>query len=386
MNSFAIDPVVLSQKLIRCRSVTPEDDGALEICASHLASHGFNIEYLRFEGDGSYPVDNIFASIGSGSPHICIMGHTDVVPIGDLNSWSKDPFGGIIDNNILYGRGAADMKTGVASGITAAVEFIRNYPLCGTISFIITGDEEADSINGSAKVIEWMKENDRLPDDALVCEPSNPETMGALIRVGRRGSFNAELIVKGKQGHSAYPDRFINPIDRMIKLTSKLIDFHWDDGNQSMPKTHLAMTSIDVGNETQNTVPELATAKFNIRFNNLWNSKAIDQKLREILEAEQIPYELTYKCNAESFLTSEGKLTSSILKAISTVSGTNATLDTGGGTSDARFIAPYCPVIEYGVITKTNHQVDEHMHIDDIYKASKTYLEFLKLYFEVDSK
>ena len=383
VTDFVIDPVNLSQKLIRCNSVTPADDGALAIVADALSAHGFKIERLRFEGNNSYPVDNIFASIGSGSPHMCIMGHTDVVPVGDKNLWTHDPFGAIIDNGILYGRGAADMKTGVANGIVAAVQFIREYPLCGTISFLITGDEEADSINGTAKVIEWMKAHNKLPDDALVCEPSNPDTMGALFRTGRRGSYSGELIVRGKQGHSAYPNLFINPVERMIRLTSLLIDFEWDQGNEFMPQTHLAMTSIDVGNASRNTVPAQASAKFNIRFNNIWTSKTIDKKLREILDGANIPYELTYRSNSESFLTNKGRLTEALVKAVETISGTTPVADTGGGTSDARFIAPYCPVVEYGLITKTNHQIDEHMKVDDIYTGARTYLEFLKLYFRV---
>lgn len=382
MNSFVIDPVELSQKLIRCNSVTPQDDGALDIVANTLSAHGFQIERLRFEGNNSYPVDNIFAIIGSGSPHICIMGHTDVVPVGDVTQWSYDPFGAVIDNGILYGRGAADMKTGVANGITAAIQFLREHPLCGTISFLITGDEEADSINGTAKVIDWMKAQNKLPDDALVCEPSNPETMGTLFRTGRRGSYSGELIVYGKQGHSAYPNLFVNPVERMIRLTSLLIDYEWDQGNEFMPKTHLAMTSIDVGNTSRNTVPAKASAKFNIRFNNLWTSKTIDKKLHEILSAADIPYELTYRSNSESFLTSSGRLTEALVKAVETISNKTPIADTGGGTSDARFIAPYCPVIEYGLITKTNHQVDEHMKIENIYTGAKTYLEFLKLYFK----
>ena len=301
MNSFAIDPVQLSQSLMRCRSVTPADDGALDIVANTLQSHGFKIEKLRFEGNNSYPVDNIVATIGTGAPHICFMGLTDVVPPGDVNAWTHDPFGADIIDGILYGRGAADMKTGVAASISAAIEFVRTYPLCGTISFLITGDEEADSVNGSVRVIEWMKHHNRLPNDAIVCEPSNPETMGQMMRVGRRGSFHGDLIVRGKQGHSAYPERFINPIDRLIKLTSTLINFEWDNGTDKMPKTHLAMTSFDVGNPTRNTVPDEATAKFNIRFNSLWSSKTIAEKICELLAPHNIPYELKTTCKAESF-------------------------------------------------------------------------------------
>ncbi len=383
MNSFAIDPVQLSQSLMRCRSVTPADDGALDIVANTLQSHGFKIEKLRFEGNNSYPVDNIVATIGTGAPHICFMGHTDVVPPGDVNAWTHDPFGADIIDGILYGRGAADMKTGVAASISAAIEFVRTYPLCGTISFLITGDEEADSVNGSVRVIEWMKHHNRLPNDAIVCEPSNPETMGQMMRVGRRGSFHGDLIVRGKQGHSAYPERFINPIDRLIKLTSTLINFEWDNGTDKMPKTHLAMTSFDVGNPTRNTVPDEATAKFNIRFNSLWSSKTIAEKICELLAPHNIPYELKTTCNAESFITSSSNLITCMQNAIQNISNTTAALDTGGGTSDARFIAPYCPVIEYGVITKTNHQIDEHMAIENIYTATKTYISFLEFYFGI---
>lgn len=378
---FIVDPVSLSQDLIRCKSVTPDDDGALNLVASHLQAHGFTIHRLRFDDRGTYPVDNIFAHIGSGAPHICLMGHTDVVPAGDVNAWTHDPFGGVILNDILYGRGAADMKTGVAAGIAAAIEFAKTETFTGTISFLITGDEEAESINGSVRVIEWLKDQNLLPNDALVCEPSNPETMAQLIRVGRRGSYNADLIVHGKQGHSAYPDRFINPIDRLIQLLTILTQFEWDQGNEFMPRTHLALTSVDVGNPTRNVVPASASAKFNIRFNNIWTSDRITAKLHELFNSTQIPYELSFTCNAESFLTPQGKLTNCILSAIRTVSGSDAVPDTGGGTSDARFIAPYCPVVEYGVITKTNHQVDEHMNIHHIYEATATYLEFLKLYF-----
>ncbi len=381
MTSYAIDPVQLSQNLIQCRSVTPADDGALDIVAQTLQSHGFSIERLRFEGRGSYPVDNIFATIGQGTPHLCFMGHTDVVPPGDIAAWTHDPFRGETIDGILYGRGAADMKTGVASSISAAIEFVRTEPLCGTISFLITGDEEADSINGSQRVIEWLKDQNKLPNDAVVCEPSNPEIMGSMMRVGRRGSFHGDLIVRGKQGHSAYPERFINPIDRLITLTSNLISYEWDNGTDKMPRTHLAMTSIDVGNTTRNTVPSEATAKFNIRFNSLWTSETLTKKLHDILGTHNIPYELTTTCNAESFITESPHLIQCMQNAIHDVSGTKAVLDTGGGTSDARFIAPYCPVIEYGVITKTNHQVDEHMKVEDIYTATQTYISFLKYYF-----
>lgn len=375
-----IDPVKLTQDLIRCRSVTPADDGALDIVENTLRSAGFEITRLRFDSDGTYPVDNIFARIGNSAPHICFLGHTDVVPPGDENSWTHPPFAADIEDGILYGRGAADMKSGVATSIAAVYNFVKTNPdFQGSISFIITGDEEAESLNGTVKVVEWMKQNNQIPDMALVAEPSNPESMGQMMRVGRRGSYHADIIVTGKQGHSAYPDRFINPIDRLIKLLSAITAAKLDNGTDLMPPSHIAITNIDVGNKAQNVVPAKASAHLNIRFNSLWTAEKITAKLHEILSACSEAYELQAQpCNAESFMSSSQDWMNIVAAAVEKISGTKPKFDTGGGTSDGRFIAPYCPVVEYGVITETNHQVDERMKVSDIETLAATYTEILK--------
>jgi succinyl-diaminopimelate desuccinylase len=382
MSFFVIDPVHLSQALIKCESVAPEDGGALDVVEETLSQAGFKIERLKFFDGGSYAVDNIFARFGTDAPHICFMGHTDVVPPGPLENWTHPPFDAVIKDGILYGRGAADMKTGVAASIAAAINFIRQNKFKGSISFLITGDEEAESINGTIKVVEWMKQNNQLPDVALVCEPSNPEKMGQMMRVGRRGSLSATLTTRGIQGHSAYPDRFDNPIDKMVKLLSALINLHLDDGTELMPKSHIAVTSVDVGNKASNVVPAAATAKFNVRFNSIWNRETLEQKIREVLDRCEIPYEFTTRCNSLSFITDAPDWIKCVADSVEKISGTRPVLDTGGGTSDARFIAPYCPVVEYGVITATNHQIDEHMKVSDIETLEKTYREILARYFK----
>lgn len=382
MSCCVIDPVELTRALIRCKSVTPADDGALDIVANTLKESGFTIHELPFDGDGSYPVRNIFARIGNEAPHLCFLGHTDVVPPGNEADWSHPPFAAEIDDGILYGRGAADMKSGVACAIAAACNFIgQNTDFKGSISLLITGDEEADAVNGTIKVIQWMKENSQIPDAALVAEPSNPETMGQMMRVGRRGSYHADIIATGKQGHSAYPDRFINPIDKLVKLLAAVNAARLDNGTDLMPPSHIAVTNIHVGNMADNVVPARASAHINIRFNDSWTADKLTEKLHAILKASGEDYELAAQpCNAESFMSSSTAWMEIVAKAVEKISGTRPLFDTGGGTSDGRFIAPYCPVVEYGVITKTNHQVDENMKVADIETLAATYGEILRSY------
>lgn len=374
-----IDAVELTQRLIRCRSVTPADDGALAIVEKELESAGFTIHHLRFEGDGSYPVDNIFARIGETSPHICFLGHTDVVPPGRETDWTHPPFAAEIHDGILYGRGAADMKSGVAASIAAACNFLSEHKdFKGSISFLITGDEEADSINGTEKVIHWMEENNQVPDFALVAEPSNASEMGQTMRVGRRGSFHADLFVTGKQGHSAYPDRYINPVEKLIRLLYPVINLKLDEGSDLMPPSHIAITTADTGNPARNVVPARANAHINIRFNDGWSPETLEAKLRETLDQTGETYELVSSCKADSFMTSSLGWADLVAKAAEAVCGSRPAYDTGGGTSDGRFIARLCPVVEYGVITETNHQVDERMRVSDIKILAATYEEVLK--------
>lgn len=374
-----IDVIDLTQRLIRCRSVTPADEGALQIVRDELSALGFEIHDLRFEGDNSYPVDNIYARLGKDAPHICFLGHTDVVPPGRESDWTHPPFAAEIHDGILYGRGAADMKSGVAASMAAASRFLNDHKdFKGSISFLITGDEEADSVNGTEKVVKWMEDHHEIPDYALVAEPSNAAEMGYTMRVGRRGSFHADLFVTGKQGHSAYPDRFVNPVDKLVKLLHALIQVKLDDGSDLMPPSHIAITTADTGNPARNVVAARANAHINIRFNDLWNPQNLEQKLRDTLDSVGEPYELVCDCKADSFMTSSLDWANIVATSVEKISDIRPEYDTGGGTSDGRFIAPLCPVVEYGVITATNHQVDEHMRVSDIETLTATYTEVLK--------
>lgn len=382
-----IDPVELTQRLIRCRSVTPADDGALNIVEDELSKAGFTIYKLPFEGDGSYPVDNIFARIGETSPHICFLGHTDVVPPGDETDWTYPPFAAEIHDGILYGRGAADMKSGVAASISAACNFLSEHKnFKGSISLLITGDEEADSVNGTEKVIKWMEANGHVPDFALVAEPSNAAEMGETMRVGRRGSYHADIFVTGKQGHSAYPDRYINPVEKIVKLLHALIHLELDKGSELMPPSHIAITTADTGNVARNVVPARSCAHINIRFNDLWSPETLEAKIRETLDATGETYELVSSCKADSFMTSSLDWADLVASAAEKICGSRPAYDTGGGTSDGRFIAPLCPVVEYGVITETNHQVDERMRVSDIQSLTDTYVQVLKDLFSAAPK
>ncbi len=378
-----IDPVDLTQRLIRCRSITPADDGALQIVADELQALGFEIHKLRFEGDGSYPVDNVFARIGTESPHICFLGHTDVVPPGHEPDWKYPPFAAEIHDGILYGRGAADMKSGVAAAMASASRFLEeNKNFKGSISFLITGDEEADSINGSEKVIHWMEANGHVPDFALVAEPSNEFDMGETMRIGRRGSYHADLFVTGKQGHSAYPERFINPVEKMVKLLYAIVNTKLDSGSKHMPPSHIAITTADTGNKAKNVIAARASAHINSRFNDLWTSKTLDAKIRGVLDSVGESYELVSSCKAESFMTQSLDWADMVARAAEKISGTRPKYDTGGGTSDGRFIARLCPVVEYGVLRTTIHEVDEHTLVAHIESLTSTYVEVLKNLFQ----
>ncbi len=379
MSCCVIDPVDLTQRLIRCRSVTPADEGALQIVEDELAGLGFTIHKLRFEGDGSYPVDNIFARLGTQSPHVCFIGHTDVVPPGRESDWTHPPFAAEIHDGILYGRGAADMKSGVAAAISGASRFLKdNKNFKGSISLLITGDEEADSINGTEKVVRWLEENAQVPDMVLVAEPSNATEMGQTMRVGRRGSYHADIFVTGKQGHSAYPDRFINPVEKLVKLLYALINVKLDDGSALMPPSHIAITTADTGNPARNVVAARASAHINVRFNDLWTPDALTAKLKETLNSAGESYEFVHYCKADSFMTSSLDWADLVARSAEKICGARPAYDTGGGTSDGRFIARLCPVVEYGVITQTNHQVDEHMRVSDIESLTATYAEVLR--------
>lgn len=375
-----IDPVALTQALVKCRSITPADDGALDVVANTLIPLGFEVHRLRFEEEGTAPIDNIFARFGTEGPHLCYLGHTDVVPPGDESIWKHPPFSATIEDGILYGRGTADMKGCNAAFIAAVSRLLNEQRPKGSISLLITGDEEAAAINGTVKVIEWMKQNNQMPDVAIVGEPSNASAMGQTLRVGRRGSLNGTITVTGIQGHSAYPERADNPVPRLIHLLSSLIDHSFDNGTEHFPPTHLVVSSVDVGNPAANVIPSKATALLNMRFNSLWTKDSLEAKLNELLKTTGEPYELKVWSNAASFITEPGEWTNLVRDAVEKISGKVPKFDTGGGTSDARFIAPYCPTVEYGLLNATIHKTDEHTTISDLQELADTYTEILRKY------
>lgn len=380
MSKNAVD---IAQKLISFPSVTPLDEGAQAYLKSLLKPMGFEIFDLPFDGRGSYKVENFFARRGTKGPHVCFAGHTDVVPAGDEKAWSVPPFSGTIKGDSIIGRGSADMKGEVAAFIAAVHAYLKIEPDFnrGSISLLITGDEEKDAVNGTARVLEWMKENSHIPDACLVGEPSNPEFMGQEVKIGRRGSLSGHLAVNGKQGHVAYPDRSDNPLPRLVKYLDTLTSTIFDRGSAYFPPSNLEITSIDVGNNTGNVIPARGTAAFNIRFSDRWKMEDLEAKICKLLDDIDPRYELTFTRGAHPFLTQPGAWTALVVEAIAAVTGHKPAMTTHGGTSDARFVANYCPVVEFGMVNKSIHQVDEFCTIPQLEKCESIYHEILKLYF-----
>jgi succinyl-diaminopimelate desuccinylase len=374
-----IDVVELAQKLIQCPSVTPEDAGAQDVLTTPLKDMGFEIFDLPFEGNGSYPVKNFFARLGTGSPHICYAGHTDVVPVGDEAAWTHPPFSAAIDNGIMYGRGTSDMKGGNAAFISAISKFLDKHKnFKGSISVIITGDEEADAINGTVRVLEWMKDHHHIPDVCIVGESSNPTELGQEIKIGRRGAISGTLTVTGKQGHTAYQDEADNPLPRLSKFAVALSDIEFDQGTEHFPPTNLELTTIDVGNKADNVIPAEGTLKFNIRFNTQWTAESLEAKIRDVLKNTSFDYNLDiHKSNADPFMTEPGEWTDTVSGVVKKHTGKIPALTTNGGTSDARFIARYCPVVEFGLTNATVHQVDECLKVSDLEKLVDIYADII---------
>jgi succinyl-diaminopimelate desuccinylase len=386
MNSSALDstdPVAVAQALIRCPSVTPAEGGALDVLENILTSLGFTCTRLPFTEDGTPDVDNLYAEWGNGKPHFCFAGHTDVVPPGDTESWQHDPFDAVIADDKLYGRGASDMKGGIAAFVAAAAEFIaaQNGQTSGTISLLITGDEEGPALNGTKKMLQWLESKNKIPDHCLVGEPTNPTTLGEMMKVGRRGSMTGRLSVQGTQGHVAYPHLADNPVPKLTKLLSALDALILDEGSEFFQPSNLEIVTVDVGNPADNVIPEKATAKFNIRFNDLHSGESLTKLLHDTLTATDIPYQLDISISGESFLTGENSLTAIIAEAANETTGNTPEKSTTGGTSDARFIANYCPVIEFGAVGESMHKIDEHIRLQDLRNLKSIYLNILHKYF-----
>lgn len=363
----ATDPLGLAQALIRCASVTPADAGAQGVLAEALEALGFTVTKLRY-GE----IENLFARIGTGGPHICFAGHTDVVPEGN-GSWSAGPFGGEVRDGVLFGRGACDMKGAIASFVAAAADHLKGGAPKGSISLLITGDEEGPAVDGTVKVLEWMQANGQVPDFCIVGEPTNPTQLGDMIKVGRRGSVNMTLTVHGIQGHVAYPHRVDNPVHRLVRIAAALTAAPIDAGSEFFEPTSIQVTSIDVGNAATNVVPASAKLMLNIRFNERHSGASLAAWVRATAERYAERFDLDVSISGESFLTPVGPEIEVLAGAVAAATGRTPKLDTGGGTSDARFIAQYCPVAEFGLVGQTMHQVDERVPVDDLRELARIY-------------
>ncbi len=381
------DPVALTQALIQCPSVTPEEGGALRLLDSVLKECGFESHLVRFSEENTPDIDNLYARIGTEGPCLVFAGHTDVVPTGDETRWTQAPFSGAIVDGILYGRGAADMKGGVAASVSATLNFIEEQGASfkGSIAFLITGDEEGPAVNGTVKLLEWAKARGEKFDHCILGEPTNPNTLGDMIKIGRRGSLSGHLVVEGKQGHIAYPHLAENPIRGIVKLIAGLNEEPLDHGTDHFPPSNLEFSTVDVGNKASNVIPQSARASFNIRFNDKWTQDSlkaeIENRLR-LIAGNTVRYTVTFEpSNADSFVTAPGPFVDMAIQSIEQSTGIRPELSTSGGTSDARFIKNYCPVIEFGLVGQTMHQIDERVPVADIVKLETIYRSFLTRYF-----
>lgn len=362
----AADPLPLAQRLIRCASVTPADAGAQDVLAEALDDLGLTVTRLPFG-----TTHNLFARLGSAAPHFCFAGHTDVVPAGE--GWSHDPFAGEVRDGVLLGRGACDMKGAVAAFVAAVADRLAAGALRGSISLLITGDEEGPATDGTVRVLEWMDAHGQVPDFCLVGEPTNPSRLGEMVKVGRRGSLNAAIRVHGTQGHAAYPHRADNPVHRLVRALAALTAAPLDAGSERFEPSTLQVTSIDVGNPATNVIPASASARLNIRFGDRHTGASLHAWLRAVLDQHAERYDLDVQVSGESFSTPAGPHLDALVGAIAESTGQQPRLDTGGGTSDARFIARYCPVAEFGLVGQTMHKADEGVPVSDLRRLARTY-------------
>jgi succinyl-diaminopimelate desuccinylase len=381
------DPVAIARDLLRCRSVTPAEGGALKFLEATLKAASFTVHRMTFKEPGADDVENLYARIGAAAPHLTFAGHTDVVPPGDEKAWKYPPFAGEVADAELYGRGAVDMKGGIACAIAAVLDHLaaNGGKVKGSISFLITGDEEGIAVNGTPKLLQWAAGQGEKIDHCILGEPSNVEALGDTIKIGRRGSLNGHLIVTGKQGHVAYPQRADNPIRGLVTLVSALQAEPLDDGSALFPPSHLEFTSVDVGNKTVNLIPGEARARFNIRFNDKHTLDSL-KKLIEQRAAKTAGGEINFAfqwepSNAGVFAVKPGPFTDLVADAIAKVTGRKPKLSTSGGTSDARFITAYCPVVEFGLVGQTMHAVDERVPIADLRALTTIYRKIIDRYF-----
>lgn len=385
-----LDALPLAIELIRCPSVTPADAGALDTLGAVLKGLGFSVERLPFADAGTPDIDNLYARIGDGGgagPHFCFAGHTDVVPVGDAGRWTVDPFAATLDQGWLLGRGAADMKAAIACFVAAASRFLAEcngrVPRGGAISLLITGDEEGPAVNGTVKMLETLSARGEVWHGCIVGEPTNPHRLGEMVKIGRRGSINGTITVTGVEGHVAYPHLADNPIPKLLRLMNALDALRLDGGTDHFQPSNLEFTTVDVGNPATNVIPRVASARFNIRFNDRHTGASLDAQLRRTLDATGIAYALDTRTSGEAFLTEPGPLSDMISAAVEAEVGARPELSTSGGTSDARFIARYCPVIEFGLVGETMHKADEKVRVEDLERLTRIYHDLLRRFFRV---
>ena len=382
-----INELQLSKDLIRFPSVTPKDAGAISFLSKKLKKLGFNCKILEFKDKRSKPIKNLYAKIGKKRPNLCYAGHTDVVPPGNLKDWTVNPFKPLIKNNYLIGRGANDMKSSIACFAAAVSKFLKkSKKFNGSISFLITGDEEGYAINGTKKVVDYLKRKKEKIDFCIVGEPTNPKKLGEMIKIGRRGSLSGKIEVTGVQGHIAYPHLSNNPINTLVAVCKKLKENKLDKGNKNFQPSNLEFTSINVDNKAHNVIPARARAQFNIRYNNLHTAttlrKKVDAMVKKICKRHKCNYRIQYIANGDAFLTKPEKTVLMAKKIIKKITKINPKLSTTGGTSDARFIRKISPCLEFGLVNRTMHRVDECVSLKDLKNLTKIYQNILEDYFK----
>lgn len=382
---MSVDPVALAQALVRCRSVTPADGGALDVAAEALAAAGFALHRLPFSAEGTPEIDNLYARIGTEPPCLLFAGHTDVVPPGDPAAWRHDPFGGAVVDGVLYGRGAVDMKGGVAAMLAAAIGVVavRGPRLGGSIALMLTGDEEGPAVNGTVRMLDWAKRHGERFEGCVLGEPTNPDRLGDMIKIGRRGSLTGRVTVRGRQGHVAYPRLVQNPIPVLARIVSALADEGLDGGTEHFDPSTLQWTTVDVGNPATNVVPGEARGVFNIRCNDRWTPTTLSAAIRarvvaaSVGESVDLAFEPT---NSVAFLTPPGPFVDLIRDAVAAETGHVPALSTTGGTSDARFIKDHAPVVEFGLVGRTMHAVDECVAVADLYRLTAIYRRIIEAF------
>ena len=393
--NLPVDPAANLAALIRCPSVTPAEGGALSALQAMLSPLGFAIDRPTFSEHGTPDVENLYARLSGNGPHLMFAGHTDVVPVGDEADWTHPPFAAEVADGWMFGRGAVDMKGGIACFVAAVARHVeaRGAPK-GSVSLLITGDEEGPSINGTVKLLDWAAKRGESWDAAIVGEPTNPDTLGDMIKIGRRGSMSGDIVVHGRQGHAAYPHLADNPVPGIVTLVDALLSPAFDEGTGDFQPTNLEVTTIDVGNPATNVIPARAKASFNIRFNDTWTAETLQAEIHNRLDraaarrklrpgrADRIEFELIWRDRPSPvFLTRDEKLIAGLSASVEAVTGRRPTLSTSGGTSDARFIKDHCPVVEFGLVGQTMHMVDERVALSDLETLTRIYQRFLEDWF-----